>query len=240
MLYNETYRKYFDNHGLKNIFIPILEMGDSQTERWISKSMKEINRFANYIRLINKYEKEPIDKLSLSSIHESLASSSISIVFSIFNIFALITGTEASFFDDHIKEYYKSKVKLNTEGQNLLSFEWHTSMLSINSLSYSIDEKLRVYKRDNIIGFKILNNNINEHSEGNIKSNENGMTYSKEFFSIHLLYILSTIDLLASLLSEKSGKSKSKLNGTIHRNNYIEIENINDFMAISEDILPSL
>jgi hypothetical protein len=235
MLYNETYRKYFDKNGLKNIFLPIQEIANSETQCWIVKSIDEINRFSNYIILINKYEKEPIDNFTLSAIHESLATSSISIAFSIYNIFALITGTEASFFDDHIKDYFKSETKLNSEEMYLLSLKWQTPIHSINSLSYSIDEKLCVYKCDALISFRILN--YKETSLDTRKRNGK-MIYSKEFFIIHLFYILSTVDLIASLLSEKS--VKLKLKGTLPRNNYIEIENIIDFMSISKDILPGL
>jgi hypothetical protein len=236
MLYNETYGRYFDDHGLKNIFMPFMEFENPQVQRWIVKSIYEINRFFNYVILIDKYEKEPTDKFTLSSIHESLASCSVSIAFSIFNIFALLTGTEASFFDDHIKEYFKKKAKIKSEEKNLLSFKWHAAIESINSLSYSIDEKLCVIKRDNLIGFRILNYKINESSFNTRERVEVDMIYSKEFFIKQLLYILSTIDLLSSLFSNK--KNHSILNCTLLNNSYIEIENINDFMVISENIFP--
>jgi len=238
MLYNETYRKYFDNNGLKNVFIPLTEIGDSQTERWIYKLQEEFNRYLNYIVLISKYEKVPADHFTLTALHESLSTSSVTIAFCIFSIFALITRTEASFFDDHIKDYFKGKVKLNREEMKLLSFKWHTSIHTINSLSYSCDERLCICNSDNKIGFKILNNITTKSSYNTRKRDEPKITYSTEFFFIHLLMIISTLDLLASLLSDKWHNMNP--DGTQQRNSYLEIENIDDFMLICENILPSL
>jgi hypothetical protein len=234
MLYNETYGRYFDDHGLKNIFMPFMEIDNPQVQRWIVKSRYEINRFSNYVILIDKYEKEPTDKFTLSSIHESLASCSVSIAFSIFNIFALITGTEASFFDDHIKDYFKIKVNLNSEELYLLSFKWHTSIQAINSLGYSNDEKLYVYKCDNTLGFKILNMN-DKLSDSTKRSKINSMIYSKEFFIIHLLYILSTIALITKLISMEMNISKVPISN--RKSSYLEIENISELMSIYEDCL---
>jgi hypothetical protein len=235
MLYNETYRKYFDNHGLKNIFKPLLEIGDFKTENWIAKSAEEINRFANYIILINKYEKEPIDNFTITAIHESLTASSVSIAFCIFNIFAIITDTEASFFDDHIKDFFKNKTTLNSEEMNLLSFKWHSYIQSINSLSYSIDEKLSVYKRDSIIGFKILKLNNKELSNKTLESNENGMIHSKFFFSIHLLYLLSTIELIINLLLEE--KCNPRMTVANRKSSYLAIENVPELITIYKESL---
>ena len=230
----EAYGGYFDNHGLRNIFMPIIEISDIQTKKWIDKAINEINRFSNFIVLIDKYEKEPIDNYTLTSIHESLAASSVSITFSIFNIFALITGTEASFFDDHIKTFYKGYPKLNHEKMNLLSFKWHTSIQNINSLSYSIDEKLCAYKGDNIIGFNILKVNVKESPYRTKKSKVTGMIiHSKRFFSIHLLHLLSSIELISNLLSE--GRYNSKAPITKGKISYLEIENLSELMSIYRD-----
>ena len=38
----ETYRKIFDNHGLQNIFLPIKEISNDPTEKWIYKSSEQI------------------------------------------------------------------------------------------------------------------------------------------------------------------------------------------------------
>ena len=232
---NETYWKYFDKHGLKNIFLPLYNLSNVQTKNWIAKSIQEIDRFSNYVVLIDKHEKESVDKFTLYSLHESLAASSVSITFCIFNIFSLITNTDPSFFDEHIMDYFRNKTKLNSYEMNLLSFNWHTAIESINALTYSTDEKLWVYKRDSLIGFKILNFKIKESYFNTRERNEFKMIYSKEYFIKDLLYILSTIDLLASLLSYK--KNSCKLNGSLPVYSYIEIENINDFMVISENIL---
>jgi hypothetical protein len=210
-----------------------MEISNDQTEKWINKSSEQINRFTNYIILISKYEKEPIDKFTLSSIHESLASSSVSIAFSIFNIFALITGTEASFFDDHIKDYFNSKVNLKSEEMNLLSFKWHTSIQSINSLGYSIDETFCVYKVHGIISFKILKMKTNELSNRSIKSKENCMNYSKEYFLVHFLYLLTTIKLIINLLSRE--KMNSMMLATDRKYSYLKIENISELMTLYKD-----
>ncbi len=206
---NKCYRKIFNSPGLKNIFHPIEEINNPGAQSWISKSKQDINRFAQYIISLNNFEKEKPDYYTCQAIHESLNGCSVSIVFSLFNIFATLTKTEASFFDQSIRDYFAERKKLTFEELYLLSFYWHEPVLSMNSLGYSAEQYLKIYFSDNGLAFKVMNSRdgINSSDLGNIDNEE--ITNSLEFYTFHFFQLLSTIDLLANLLNPETTQNQT-------------------------------
>ncbi len=212
---------------MTNVFHPIETLNNAIVQPWIFKSRVELNRFTQYIICLNSFEKEIPNYHSCHALHESLNSCSVSIVFSLFNIFALVTKTKACFFDQSIRDYFLERVKLTSKESYLLSFFWHEPVLSMNSLGYSAEEHLKIYTSEVGIGFSVLTRKANADSD-QIENTE--VTSSMKFYTFHLVQLLSTIELVASLLNPcKPSQSQA--------NSLLQIENYNDLYSIIESIL---
>jgi hypothetical protein len=226
---NNCYQKIFNSQGLINVFLPLDEINIPIIQTWISKSNHELNRFAQYILSLHNFEKEKPDYYTCQAIHESLNGCSVSIVFSLFNIFASITKTQASFFDQSIRDYFIERIKLSIEELYLLSFYWHEPVLSINSLGYSNEQYLKIYISKEGIGFKVMNPKDEKYNSELDHSDNEEIANSIKFYTFHLLQLLSTIDLAANLLNPDIFKSSSTP--------YLQIENYQDLYSIYENLL---
>jgi|WetSurMetagenome_2_1015567.scaffolds.fasta_scaffold00407_14 hypothetical protein len=223
---NQKYHKYFTDIGLKNVFLPLEVTGDSETSGWIAKSKHEMNRYANYLVLLRRYEKEPIDDYTCQAIHFNMAACSESIVFNLFNIFALITNTEASFYDTHISDYCAVNSCLEPECLYYLSFDWHKLVQSISNLVYSVDKKLQVCNKLNFTGFKIIDLVTTDTDLHSRDYDMKDFISSKDFFAIHLIQILSASDILFDLLYKGfKRKEELELSGQTMDSYYLKIEN---------------
>ncbi len=225
-LLTKAYRTYFTQRGLKNIFQLLEELNNPIVQPWITKSKHELNRFTQYILCINTFNKTKPGYNTCQAIHESLNNCSVSIVFSLFNIFAAITKTQASFFDQSIRDYFMERVKLKFEESYQLSFYWHEPVLSMNSLGYSAEEYLKIYSYENGISFSVVTRKDNSELE-----NEE-ITSSLQFYTFHLFQLLSTIDLVAKLLNPGTTQNKTT--------SFLQIENYHDLYNIYEDILKEI
>jgi hypothetical protein len=187
------YTDYFTEKGPGAIFNPLEKTGNHHLSKWISKSKHALNYYSHFLVLLKRFEKEPVDKYTCQAIHLSLASCSESIVFSLFNIFSLVTKTEAAFYDVHIRDYLAAKHSLSPDELNVLSFNWHQPIQNLNGLVYSADEKFVLHNSKNDLGFQIAyfgNTNESETIIGSV-----------DFFTTHLQCLHSTIGLLCTLLA---------------------------------------
>jgi hypothetical protein len=229
------HKNFFFLNGIKNVFLPIEEIDNPHVQPWISKSKHELNRFAQYIISLNTFEKEKPDYYTCQAIHESLYGRSVSIVFSLFNIFASITKTQASFFDQSIRDYFSERVKLSFEQSYLLSFFWHEPVLSMNSLGYSAEQYLKIYFSEDGIGFKVLNlQHAKYNSELEHSPNEE-ITNSIEFYTFHLLQLLSTINLVANLINPEAVKAYQS-----QASAFLKVENYQELYSIYENIIKEM
>jgi hypothetical protein len=217
--------KYITEKGLKDVFLPLELICNSQAEKWISKSKDELNRFVNLLIILNKYEKETVDYYVCQSIHLSLAACSESIVFSLFNIFALVTRTEASFFDTHIRDYFAGKHYLTEDVLNHLSFDWHEILMTINSLVYSADTKLIINNSKNRMGFQLVSSET-----GNSDSHDR--INSIRYFTKHLSDLMFAIDLIATSLHHEINGCESF--PTAESNKYIYNLSVEDAKELFE------
>jgi hypothetical protein len=224
-----AYRKILSAQCVRNVFHPIEEINNPEVEAWISKSKHELNRFAQYVISLHTFEKEKPNYHTCQAIHESMNGCSVSIVFSLFNIFALLTKTRASFFDQSIRDYFMKGQKLTFEESYLLSFFWHEPVLSMNSLGYSADQILKIYSTKDGIGFNVLTSNENSDLD---QPEKEEITDSLKFYTFHLFQLLSTIELVANLLIPGTTQSKTT--------SYLPIENYHVLYNIYEDILKKI
>jgi hypothetical protein len=225
-------RNYFCVEGLENVFHPVEEINNPEVQTWISKSNHELNRYAQYIISLRIFEKEKPDYYTCQAIHECLNKCSVSIVFSLFNIFASITKTKASFFDQSIRDYFLERVKPSIEELYLLSFYWHEPVLSMNSLDYSADEFLKIYFSEVGLGFKVVNSSDGKYTPELEHSDIEETTNSIKFYTFHLLQLLSTIDLVVNLLNPGQVKTSSS-----QTSSFLQIENYHDLYSIYEDLI---
>jgi hypothetical protein len=223
----EAVSKYLNPKGLINIYLPIDKLNIPIIQAWISKSKYEINRYAQHILSLHNFKKEKSDFYTCQAIHESLNGCSVSIVFALFNIFASITKTQASFFDQSIRDYFAERIKLNSQESYLLSFYWHEPVLAMNSLGYSAEQYLKICFCDNGIAFKVMNPGGGNSSDLEHSDNEE-ITNSLQFYSYHLFQLLSAIDLLTNLLYPETTQNQTT--------SYLPIENYQDLYIIYEDI----
>jgi hypothetical protein len=233
--FNEKCQKYFSNYRLKNVFGSLKKIYNPEVQQWIDKSKHELNRFANYVIILSKVEKSLTDVFTYQALHESLNRCSVGIVFSLFNIFSLITKTRASFFDNSIKNYFNDKIKLSPQELHLLSFDWHEKVHAMDTFNYSNDENFQFYLVNGKLGFQIVRKieSIIIKTEDN---EFNALINSVEFYAIHFLYLLSTIDLLSRILQNQVGFTISE-RPREPVSKYMHIENINDLLAIYNDCL---
>ncbi len=229
---SKLYGKNFSTKGLRNVFYPIEYSDNSEIQRWVSKSKYELNRYAQHIIALNTFEKENPAYYTCQAIHESLNSCSVSIVFSLFNIFAILTETKASFFDTSIRDYFMERIKPSFKDSYLLSFYWHESVLSMNSLGYSSDQYLKICFLEDGIGFTVLNS---QDGKNYSETENHEITNSKIFYTFHLLQLLSSIDLVSNLLSPAKVKRPSS-----QTSQYLEIENYQSWRTISQYILKKI
>ncbi|MBK7712806.1 MAG: hypothetical protein IPJ37_19045 [Bacteroidales bacterium] len=234
--------KYFDDKGLKNVFQLIEQTCNSETLRWIGRAKQELNRYASYLCLITRFEKETIDKNIVRAVYESIASCSTSIVFSLYNIFAILTKTEKTFFDNHIEEYFSGVMKLNHEDSYCLQFRWHEPVEQINSLTFDNDKEAIVCHSGNCLFFKIKNSISHSSLQSTNITDSDDIIFSKDFFSINLLNILAVTDLLAALLSDKKlNKNVRFLLAAPDCNSYLQIDNIALLKSVlAESIIANL
>jgi hypothetical protein len=236
-----VYRNYICRNGLKNVFFPLQQFASTQTEKWMAKAVHELIRYADSIVSLDKGDKIMVDNNTLQALHESLFGCSASVVFCMFNVFSLATKTEACFYDTHIKEYFAGKVKLNREESYLLSFDWHESIHFLNTIPYCRDERLQIHKTKNGTGFNVNNAAKLKSYPIHRVPNERVITGSIEFFTLHLLYLINTIDLMVTLLGNDLAIKDSTIFLKRSPNNpFLKIENINDLVAIYEKVLDQL
>jgi hypothetical protein len=226
---SKTFNKFLSANGLKNVFHPIESPHNNELNGWIDKSKEELIRFTNFLVLLKKYEREPVDDYTCQAIHFTIASCSESIVFSLFNIFAILTKSDASFYDTHICDYFTARYNLNQYEMEYLSFSWHVPIQKINTLVYSVDEKFLLYNSINDLAFEVVNS-VTSKSQKDI-------ICSVKYFAVNLLNLLSTIDLLATLLFReiKDNYSLTSLKQQAS-DNYLRIENISELLNVFGEI----
>jgi hypothetical protein len=228
-------QKILSSNGIKNVFYPIEELKSPEVQLWISKSKHELNRFAQFILSLHNFEKEKPNYHTCQALHESLNGCSVSIVFSLFNIFAIITKTKASFFDQSIRDYFMERVRLSFEQSYLLSFLWHEPVLSMNSLGYSSEQYLKTYFVEDGVGFKVLKSRDGRNTSDLERNDNEEIINSLEFYTFHLFQLLSTIDIVANLLNPDIFKTSSS-----QAISYLHVENYHDLHTIYENILKKM
>jgi hypothetical protein len=233
MKIREGFLYYFTDYNLRNVFLPLEEIADDETHNWIVKSKIGLNRYANYLCLLSRYGKVPADKYTCQAVHEALAGCSSGIVFSLYNIFAILTKTEKTFYDSHIQEYFYEKMNLNPDDINYLTFQWHEPVEKINSLAYSADEELVFYNPGDDLMFRITEIDSVQSAYNARLENSAGFISSEKFFALNLLDLLAAIDLLTELLQKETATKVSMESIEVPSgNSCIRIENSEELISI--------
>lgn len=214
--------KFFSDDGFEDPFFPIRYSVNSEVDIWILKAEYELKRYISYLLLLDNKQKDDHDSSVCFSLHESLASCSTAIVFSLFNIFSLLTKTEATFFDESISDYFSGK-NLTREQSVLLSFSWHLPVQEINSLVFDPTARLEISKKDSQVVFRVSNPDVKKIP----------FTGSVCFFAGHLTLILNSASLLSLLLSG------TYIFQSHHRKNsgLIKLENMSELIRIMNNCI---
>ena len=221
------YSKHFKLNVMEESLFKLMNHGDNSVAKWILKSTHELNRYSNYLILLNTLVKSNSDNYFIQAIHESLVNCSVSIVFSIFNIFTILTKTEYSFYDHHIADYFAGKKNLAPDDYYLLTFFWHQPVEFLNSLPYAADVEFVLQNSGGDSGFRVVDSTTKKSILTDNHSDTEGFIPSVQFFCINLLNIVGTLNVIADNLPDETktdGISPDK--SILHIENYEQLKNI--------------
>ncbi len=232
----ELFNIYFSKRKMKNVFLYFNAIINPEINKWEAKSKHEINRIVNLILNLQGNKGVLPEKEICMAIHESIASCFTSVVFNLFNIFNIVyklTGNESSFFDDHIFEYFHQKYNITKEKKENLKFSWLKPISVVDGYGYDRDLKLHVFDVDGKSGFQVFEYDSLEPQISNPFDKIEPIIPSADFFLLHLLNLLWSIELIAKycFLEIYPEKDFDELFTVNKRESHIPVERIKQLLV---------
>ncbi len=228
-----AFKDIFCQNALIDIYQPFRKFNKKEIDKWISIAHEETNNIANYLIILDNQEKKLVDEFISISLHESLTKSFEKIRFGIFNIFSIITETEATFYDEHISDYFSASYGLSDDDLYLVSYKWSSSLEFLHSVTYDKDLKIHIKNDMGLFYFRLEGVDVLDLYPIEGLLDKNGYVNSVLFYTINFIYLwLSVKTISMNLVDRKKDNSV-----TNHSVNFVQISKYNDFKFIVDKYL---